>query len=309
MILDERQRKILDRRNTNTILCKHETNTNIVLWKKLQVCFPLPPSSFKYHKCDWYRIEPHIFGCKLCGHIHQCCPETCKPYITIDDDFEVCTISGICLRTSQGSHAQEFHDQILYWPDPQPIEFAAPFDMVQIEKHVQELLLSDVTHELWQFRMKKMHATICKQIELDFVASKSFIDQFEKLLSDTVRKQNLCFAYNHAMRIDVSKTCCEQILHTLSLCSKQFKLGTKQNDIRNTVFGLMYLMREGVTFANVSVVPKIDALRYLLPSESALFKSFNFKPKFITDIENRCKYAFRTGQVSRRHIQNLTEQK
>lgn len=296
----------------NEIFNKSENNLNVIVWKKIHFPFALPPSSFNYHKCKWTRIQQDVFGCSLCGAIHKCSFETCKPFTVVTEDFEICTISGICLRTTAPEHGQEFHDQILYWPDPSEAHTAKRQNSADFDKitcYVEELLLSAESYSLWEQRMKKLHAALCKSVETEFDASKSFIDQFETLISSTVLRQKVCFSYNRGLREQVAKRCCEQILHTLSLCSRQFKLGTKQNDLRNTVFGLIYLMREGVTFANVFVVPKIDPLQFLLPAESSLFKSFNFKPKFITDIENRCKFGFRTGMIGSTHMQDLTEKK
>lgn len=306
---------VLERQNRLTlkkILSPDETNANVILWVKMNFPFVLPPLSYKYHKCKWCRIQQDIFGCSLCGEIHRCSCTNCKPFVTVTDEYEICTISGICLRTSQPSNGQEFHDQILYWPDAGMNKYTERHhvpDEFQIKSFIEELLLSAECYTLWQMKIKKIHAMICKSIETEFAKNVSFIDQFEHLIADIVAKQNVLFAFNRPLRETVAAECVDKILHILSLCSRQFKLGTKQNDLRNTVFGLMYLMREGVTFANVSVVPKINSLIYLLPAESCLFKSFHFKPKFITDIENRCKYGFRTGLINRSHIENLTQQK
>lgn len=293
----------------NKFYPKDEKNVNVVLWKKIHAPFCYPPRSFKYHKCKWNAIEKDVYGCLLCGHIHRCSPETCKPYLSVTEDFEICTISGICIRTSQLTQGQEFHDHILHWGPSGKEESSSSFDIDQINEFVHELLLSPQSYNLWQIKISKINIQMCKTIQLDFDPNGSFVMQFQALLASIVQKQNVCFAYNRPMREILANKCSNQIIHTLSLCSKQFKLGTKQNDIRNTVFGLMYLMREGISFANVSVIPKIEHLTYFLPTESTLYKNFKFKPKFITDIENRCKFGFRTGLISSSNVKNLTDTK
>lgn len=55
--------------------------------------------------------------------------------------------------------------------------------------------------------------------------------------------------------------------------------------MRVVVFGLLYLMRSGITIHEICVLPAISALHHMLPNESNLLKHHRFRSKFITDTE------------------------
>ena len=62
-------------------------------------------------------------------------------------------------------------------------------------------------------------------------------------------------------------------------------MGIRRNDMRVVVFGLLYLMRSGITIHEICVLPAISALHDMLPNESNLLKHHRFRSKFITDTE------------------------
>ena len=73
-------------------------------------------------------------------------------------------------------------------------------------------------------------------------------------------------------------------------------------ETRTLVFGLLYLMRTGMTAHSVCLMPAIPKLVHLLPNESLLPKLFGFEAKFITEVENRFKFMLRmctTAEIQR----------
>ena len=308
--------KILNKRNLSLIRRQFndskETNVNVRIWKMLNAPFPLPPCSFKYHSCEWEAIDVDLYGCKLCSSLHHCGKGQCVKYTVACEDYEVCSISGLCLRTTKACAEQEFFDTVLYTQNSRHLQKLSKMENIDfsfIETYVHELLLSPKTFELWEAKFNKIHSQICKEIEAEFDPNASFLAQFEKSMTGAIQRHNFSFGWNEALRRNIARKCVDQIHHTLSLCSSNIKLGIRPNELRNTVFGLVYLMRQGIIFANVSVIPKIENLFYFLPTESSLQKAYNFKPKYITDVENRCKFGFRSGKVSKASLRDLTASK
>ena len=256
----------------------------------------------------WDRIDAHIMGCKMCGALHICEVGYCDKCVVVDG-YEVCEISGICLRPAQSECTQEFYDTVLYTNTPCEMKEFFCQNFARIESYVSELLLSETTYEIWKTKLLRTRTRAAKELESLSSDKRSFIERFEMVICNNIKKHHISFAYNESLRRQTMKVCVSQIYHTLSLCAKKFKLGIKNSDLRNTVFGLMYLMREGITFGNICIMPKIECLHCLLPAESCLYKSFGFKPKFITDIENKCKFAFRTGAIDNISMQNFTQRK
>ena len=70
----------------------------------------------------------------------------------------------------------------------------------------------------------------------------------------------------------------------------------KSGDLRNTIFGLVYLLKTGIYVGCVAIVPRVPELEQFLPHEGQLARYFDFRAKYITDVENKCKFAFRAGQ-------------
>jgi hypothetical protein len=59
------------------------------------------------------------------------------------------------------------------------------------------------------------------------------------------------------------------------------------------VIGMLYMMRKGVTIDDITVLPRITALKKFLPMEQHLLTFFNIRPKIITEAENVIKYNMR----------------
>ena len=82
------------------------------------------------------------------------------------------------------------------------------------------------------------------------------------------------------------------------VCKWKLHMKIKQAEIRNISIGLLYLMKTGIRVHNVCVLPCIEEFHHMLPPESTLIKNHNFKPKHITDVENKFKFFFRDVNMS-----------
>jgi hypothetical protein len=70
------------------------------------------------------------------------------------------------------------------------------------------------------------------------------------------------------------------------------------------VIGLLYLLRTGITVNDtITVVPRIPALRRLLPMETSLKAQFKLPCKLITEVENITKTALKT--LDRRKLKSM----
>jgi hypothetical protein len=72
-----------------------------------------------------------------------------------------------------------------------------------------------------------------------------------------------------------------------------FRMPLKDGELRTVAVGMLYLMRQGVTFESIVILPVVDELVRYLPNESMLSVFFDVRAKTITESENR--YTTRDG--------------
>ena len=73
----------------------------------------------------------------------------------------------------------------------------------------------------------------------------------------------------------------------------RFQFALKNSDVRAFVFGMLYLMCRGVVMNGVEILPRVEELRSVVPSENNVGQFLNFRSKSITETENKFKFLFR----------------
>ena len=267
--------------------------TNLTLFRAIREPFALPLNSQMFHKCEWEAIDGKLHGCKLCGNIHVC-GRDCKKTIQIEDGL-VCEISGLVIQHMRFEPESEFFDTVLWTEASESGTRENLRNMTLISEYVQDLLTSNTSRDVHAFIIEKMKASILKATTLHWQRNQNkanYMD-FIEIFKNHLKKNNVMLHYNLALRREVATRCAKHIKETIGMCCSNFRLNIKAHEMRNTVFGLLYLMRDGINFANTCIVPGVEYLRELLPPESTLMRFYKFKSKYITDIENKCKYNFR----------------
>jgi hypothetical protein len=121
-------------------------------------------------------------------------------------------------------------------------------------------------------------------------------------LSNTKCLRN-AFVVSQHQRRKIAMWCAEAIAKHLRILSQLSPLSIPDNKMRQSVVGLLYLMRSGVVFHDTVVLPRNDLLLDVLPLESNLEGVFKIKGKCITEMENIVKGVFRSS--SRLQLQKL----
>ena len=178
-----------------------------------------------------------------------------------------------------------------------------------ISTYVHEILLSEQSVQAHRFNIDKAKNAMTRELaeRLKQDGNRGLMREMEDVFAAQLKKHGVMIFYNRELRKRIAKRCISQLKNTISMCSTSFRLNTKIHELRNTVFGLMYLMREGIAFGNTCIVPKIPLLAEILPVESCLMRFFNFKSKYITETENKCKLFFRTQSIAKQQIMNFYE--
>ena len=268
------------------------TSGNELLWSAVRSPFPLPHCVEASHTCQWEVFDSGKAGCLLCGVIHIC-GQHCTNLIE-GEDAEVCSVTGVCVRSLHVSGV--FEDTVLFCGVSRSMTSNDNESLVleRISGYVNELIASDNAMKVQAMQFDKFTSSFAKVMDEAQRETGSFFDSFVLAWKATQSKR-----VQHAMLVGieerqrVAKICAEHVYSIIVSCASKFRLNVKTHELRNTVFGLMYLMRNGLVFRRLCVIPMIAELRDMLPRENMLDKHFNFKTRYITDLENKCKYLFR----------------
>jgi len=261
------------------------------VWHKLRSPFALPPSSAGFHQCEWETFDMGVAGCLLCGSIHQCSRQLCTQLQQIED-ATVCEITG-CVVHKSNFVANEFDDTAM-------LRNSSSAGILQgvlsddIEHYVRLLLTSRQSMQAHEQELAK----ITSKFNGYMLSGGTTHTCIFKCLEASMRRLHSARVLPH--RFDLAER--EAIVHAASqhigflvVCTRcRMPHMLRGLDNRTLVFGLLYLMRTGMTAHSVCLMPAITKLVHLLPNESLLPKLFSFKAKHITEVENRFKFMLRT---------------
>ena len=99
--------------------------------------------------------------------------------------------------------------------------------------------------------------------------------------------------------------CVDAMMHILSVLTTLWENSTASK-IHSLVVGLLYMMREGATFQNTILLPKIPLLSKVLCHETHMKRILNIRAKVVTEVENTFKMHVRKlSQTQLQHIGQL----
>lgn len=252
--------------------------------------FVLSKNYVGYHTCQWCAIDSGVAGCVLCGCVHECSFGDCEEVTAVEDCY-VCNITGVCLNRYVQPEVDEFMDTTM--PCQESIHMNSNDEssfhaMVKtnVVQYIKHLLLSSNAYENWIFEnAKKMnYATNCKYDD------KCLVSLVESVVVNIQEKKKL---FECEFRKKLIKQCEKHIVSLMLQTTNVANLNIRNSEIKNHAIGLLYLMRYGIYVYDVCILPQISQLQKYLPKESNLQKNFGFKAKYITDTENKFKFAFR----------------
>lgn len=247
------------------------------------------------HACEWEVFDIDAAGCLLCGKIHRCDADVCSTVKT--EDAEVCEITGCCVRDKLYAET-EYSDTVASYNFGTDIHVpSAGVEHATIKRYVQQLLVSDESLAAYNREVQRIRTKIQMYIQQRLRTEKPQMTNLIVVLEDALQvvqsNRTLQQQYDRQFRETVARKCEDYICVIINMCMHYFKMPTRASEIRILVFGLMYLMRVGVVVYDIQVIPCVAELAYLLPAENTLH-AFGFRPKFITDTENKFKYMLRS---------------
>ena len=297
----------------NRNICANTVNTyqtsmnNLKIWRLVRQPFVLCPNAARYHKCQWEMFAFDEAGCILCGAVHKCDGNSCEEIVETESSY-VCLITGCVLKNRRLFSEDEFVDTTIACGESKHMSTCDQNEKrssndKQIDRYTEELLCSDIALKVFLFEkdrsLKKIKGQIENEVLHVFANNDNAIDAMCSILK-TFQIQQATKLYDGTFREKLCSTVSESVKRTLYLCQRHLDLSIKSNDLKYTVWGLIYMMRNGVMVMNVPLIPKLPDLSQVLCSEAHISRCLGFKAKHITDVENKFKYAFRN--ISKKHL-------
>lgn len=278
-------------------MCSHDVN--IALWRRLRAPFALIDDMKRYHKCEWELFDIDRAGCLLCGAVHCCDLRQC-PLVSTEDS-EVCEITGFCVRNKIYAE-MEFADTVAsYNMGTVTGENWHSIDRSQVLMHVEQLLLSEKTQNAYVMEMTRFKSKVQNHMQQELMSSRNkkvnLVTMLESAIDAVNGSRVLQPKYERELRDAIVNECVDFICYIINASIFFFKMTTRASEVRILVYGLLYLMRSGVIVNGIQVIPRVAALTSLLPAENTLQSMHDFRPKFITDVENKFKFMFRSMSV------------
>ena len=236
-------------------------STTYQLWKKMRMPFTIPHQFAHLHTCEWETIDSGEAACIQCGAHHVCGDGKCTQCEETHEGT-VCLVTGVCIRTKNFT-TNEFDDN---YPT-----YVRQMNMTVMNENSNLILCENINVHVQRFFDVELASKTIKTITPAFDAQK---------IADL-----LAYA-----KLSINRLVC--------VCKWKLHMKIKQAEIRNISIGLLYLMKTGIRVHNVCVLPCIEEFHHMLPPESTLIKNHNFKPKHITDVENKFKFFFRDVNMS-----------
>ena len=271
-------------------------------WRLLRMPFVLPVSAKGLHACVWELFDLDCAGCLLCGSIHRCGPEACV-HVAQTDDSVVCLITGVCVQPKTYADHEYSENVIVFASAAERMEHVET-RMRLVEAYAQEFLTSNDAEKLARYehqrKLHKYHALIARTLrEERHVDLVHIIQQGVHLYTDNI--------FDVRQRSRIAHTCSKAIQRTICVSQGSLGLTIKDSELRSFVFGMIFLMRNGVTMQNIQLLPCILPLRQILPSENNVGRFLKFRSKYITDTENKFKFLFRHISQSKLHGLHLID--
>lgn len=275
------------------------------MWRDLRQPFTLCGCMKSVHECEWEVFDVGLAGCTVCGRVHRCSANRCAEAGVIETgDAIVCSVTGLCVREKIFVDNEWVDTVSSYGCASVAVEAGQLVSKHHIKEHVHVLLTSAAStraHVLEQCRWRnKMSSQGMSMINA--LKQTSCVNLLHVIQSLLERNSLPCSVDERENCAEVAKECTELIFSIINTCVHELQMHLRPSEIRIVVFGLLYLMRSGVSLHGVCVIPAMPELNSLLPPENSLQSIFGFRAKHITDVENKFKFLFRGVDRARMRV-------
>jgi hypothetical protein len=278
------------------------------IWKRAaRHAVYLPPSACN-HDRGWYHLDINLAICQCCQHVHSCNECTCATWIS-DEGFHICKVTACCVRNL--AHGKdEYVETVSRMPSDKTAKpLNATMKMAQSADVIYTYCIEMLDGAKWKHCMEQESQRIDDRRISSFIRAvkeyklkkdnvyPSIYEAVCQMMTQTknMRSQVLM---NREDRVELAMWCARTIASHICILNNLSVHSVPENKLRQSVVGLLYLMRSGVIFHDTVVLPRCDKLTAVLPLEGYLEGTFHVRGKCITEMENIVKGVFRSSRRS-----------
>jgi hypothetical protein len=267
------------------------------IWHRVRAPFVMPQACHRCRMADWEVFDIDKAGCRVCGRFHQC-SDGGDCVGVADSDHQACEITGCWIRTR--NFQQGYTDTAM------PMGIAAPAAKQWVESdHVlrwlHTLVFSDMARQCISREIQRLgdkasaaFARVAKSYKLEG-RGPDMLEMFAQTRFVLGSLRIPSRITNQAAFNELADACVRAIMDFTGAFKRVLMPHVPPAKFDHFVIGLLYLLRTGVVaFDTLQVVPRIPALRRLLPMETSLKAQFHIPCKIITEVENITKIALKS---------------
>eukprot|EP00960_Hanusia_phi_P022540 666943-Hanusia_phi.AAC.9 len=278
-------------------LCKECSDGRVRTWLRVAGPFLLP-QGLRGHHCRWQCIDMDLAGCLECGAIHVCEAGVCP--VSDEEDSQVCTITGNCVRTKQYVR-DEYMDTVVTKESSHAgrSDAAAFLEFGTVQERVEWVMLSATARESFtqeRARMEQKHRHLMWKFlrECKLRGDIPNLCQVVCRILNATNKIRVCSTvFQPELRTAIARRCTFGISRFLNMMSQRFRPALSTVKPAVLIIGTLYLMRMGISMHHIVLLPRVAQLQLLLPIETHLKSFFRIRCKTITEVENLVKMCLR----------------
>lgn len=264
------------------------------IWRLIRQPFIFPTAPRLPHTCKWEVFASGRAGCTLCGSVHVCDALTCQHKI-ITEDRIICSITGFFLSRVYG--AETWSDRSVCSSNENRCATELSYD---VETHLHDLLLSNNARLCVEFEQDTYVQRLSSALDQFAVIRPNSFDCAADVLASAVQSIQLRvpLQFCKVERERLTNKCAVAIHVSAAMLFKNRYFKICRANHKAIIFGLVYLLRTGVTQDAKVILPRLDELAMILPLETQMKAFFGVSPSSITDTENRLKFMVRQNAAA-----------
>lgn len=310
------------------------------VWRRVRGPFRLPAGCHRCEMADWEVFDVDKAGCVHCGRLHQCVDGgDCVG--AMDHDHQACEITGCWIRSRnfQQSYADlaavahssssssycgaanrssapppgegEQRDAFRPAGPAHPPGGPRPWvDSTLVVRWLHTLVRSDAARRCISRETQRVmdkatvaFARVAKSFKLEG-RRPCILDMLSHTRFMLGSLRIPCKVAGQDSFDELASHCVAAIMRFTSGFRKVLAPHVPPAKLDHFVIGLIYLLRSGIVmFDTLQVVPRIPALRRLLPMETSLKLHFRIPCKIITEVENITKITLKA--LDRRAVRQM----
>lgn len=264
------------------------------IWRLIRQPFIFPTAPRLPHTCKWEVFASGRAGCTLCGAVHVCDQLTCEHKIITEDSI-LCSITGFFLNRVYGAETWSDRSVCASLGNRSTTELS-----YDVETHVHDLLLSSNAQMCTKFEQDSYVQRVSSAIDQCSATRSIGFDCATDVLGSALQSihwrvpPEFCISERERL----VKLCASAIHASAAMLFKNKYFKICRANQKAIVFGLVYLLRTGVTHDAKVILPRIEQLCAMLPLETQMKTFFGVSPSSITDTENRLKFMVRQNAAA-----------